>query len=66
MEKNNTIIKDTDLYLVDIPEACRRLNICKDKIYEHIGRNELKTVKNGARRQISNRAINEFISEREG
>jgi excisionase family DNA binding protein len=59
------IMDDTDLRLYNISNACKLLNIGHDSIYKQIRRRNLKTVKIGRRRLVSNRAINEFINSME-
>ena len=61
------IIKnDAEIRLFSIPEARERLGgVSNDTIYKHINSRALKTVMQGTRRFVSNRAINEFITERE-
>jgi excisionase family DNA binding protein len=68
-EKNNTMeqnmTKDTDMRLMSIPEACKRLGIGHWSVYRQINRNALKSVKIGKRRLISVRALNQFIASLE-
>ena len=62
---SHNITKDTDIYLISIPEACKRLGIGHWSIYQQINKKSLKTVKIGKRRLVSVRAINEFIASLE-
>ena len=63
MEQNT--IKDTDMRLLSIPEACKRLGIGHWAMYQQINKRALKTVKIGKRRLVSTRALNEFIESLE-
>lgn len=62
MEQN---IKDTDMRLLSIPEACKRLGVGHWMVYQQINKRALKTVKIGKRRLVSTRAIDEFIAAQE-
>ena len=63
MEQN--IIKDTDMRLLSISEAGKRLGIGNWNIYQQINSKALKTVKIGKRRFVREGALNEFIMSRE-
>ena len=63
MEQN--IIKDNDMRLISIPEACDRLKICRWKVYKLINNKSLKTVKIGGSRRVRIGALNEFIASME-
>ena len=56
---------NTDLQLLSVREACEKLGVGHWSIYQLINRNDLKTVKIGARRLVSLRSINNFIEELE-
>jgi len=60
MEQN--IAKDTDMRLISIPEACKRLGIGHWAVYQQIKNKALKTVKIGKRRLVSVSALNAFIT----
>ncbi len=63
---NNTIItNDTDIRLISISEACKRLGIGHCHMYTQIGKKAIKTVKIGKRRLVSTRALNEYITSLE-
>ena len=62
MEQN---IKDAELRLLSIPEACKRLGIGHWAMYQQIHRKALKTVKIGKRRLVSTRALEDFINSME-
>lgn len=51
--------------LYTVPEARRRLRLGLTKFYELINSGELRTVKIGARRLVSEDAITEFIARLE-
>lgn len=51
--------------LHSVPMARRRLNVGLTKFYELINNGELRTVKIGARRLVSEDAITEFITRLE-
>ena len=63
MEQNTA--NDTNMRLISIPEACKRLGIGHWNIYRQISKKALKTVKIGKRRLVSIRALNEFITSLE-
>lgn len=48
-----------------IPYACRRIGLGRTAIYGYISTGELKSVKVGRRRLISENAIDEFIAQLE-
>lgn len=50
-----------DARLLNIDQVCRYLNLGRWKVYELIHEQKLKTVKIGARRLVSARALAEFI-----
>ena len=54
-----------ELRLISLQEACERLGIGHWSIYQLINKNHIKTVKIGARRLISLKALNAFIRELE-
>jgi excisionase family DNA binding protein len=58
--KNDTT--NTDMRLISVPEACRRLGIGRCSIYKLINARTLKTVKIGARRLISVEAVKDCIA----
>ena len=60
MEQDNNT-KGQDLRLINIEEACRRLNIGRWSIYQLINKNVIKTVKIGTRRLISTKTLNDYI-----
>ena len=57
--------KDTDIRLISVKEACRRLGIGHWHIYQQINKRALKTVRIGKRRLVSIKALNEFIKSME-
>jgi excisionase family DNA binding protein len=57
--------KETELRLLSIKEACKRLGIAHWALYQQIHQHKLKSVKIGKRRLISTRAIEEFIASQE-
>jgi excisionase family DNA binding protein len=59
------ITKDTDMQLIGIPEACKRLGIGHWSVYQQINKKALRTVKIGKRRLVSVKALNDFIASRE-
>jgi len=63
MEQNTK--KDTDVRLMSIPEACKRLGVGHWAVYQQINKKALKTVKIGKRRLVSVNALNEFITSLE-
>jgi excisionase family DNA binding protein len=56
---------DTDIRLISIPEACKRLGIGSWNMYQQINKKALKTVKIGKRRLVSVKALHEFITSLE-
>ena len=58
-------MKDTDMRLISIPEACKRLGIGHWAVYQQINKRALKTVKIGKRRLVSVKSLNEFIASLE-
>ena len=60
MEQN--VIKDTDMRLISVQEACKRLGIGHWAVYQQINKRALKTVKIGGRRLISVKTLNEYIT----
>jgi excisionase family DNA binding protein len=56
------IANGTDIRLLSIPEACKRLGIGHWTIYQQINKGNLRTVKVGRRRLVSVRAIDAFIT----
>jgi len=52
---------DTDMCLISIPEACKRLGIGSWAMYQQINKKALKTVKIGGRRLVCIKSLNEFI-----
>ena len=56
---------DTQMRLMSIPEASKRLGIGIWAVYQQINKKMLKTVKVGRRRLVSTRAIEEFITTME-
>ncbi|MDR1629491.1 MAG: helix-turn-helix domain-containing protein [Oscillospiraceae bacterium] len=63
MEQN--IGEDSDMRLISIPEACKRLGIGHWAVYQQINKKALKTVKIGKRRLIRVKTLNEFIESLE-
>jgi len=63
MELNN--YNDTDMRLISIPEACKRLGIGSWAMYQQINKRSIKTVKIGGRRLVCIKSLNEFIVEME-
>ena len=59
MEQN--VAKDTDMRLISIPEACKRLGVGHWAVYQQINKRALRTVKIGKGRLVSVRALNDFI-----
>jgi excisionase family DNA binding protein len=64
MGENNTTDK-TDMRLLDIQEVCRRLGIGRWSVYKLINAKALKTVKIGARRLVSTKAVKDYIASLE-
>ena len=62
MEQNK---HDTEMRLLSIPEASKRLGIGIWAVYRQIDKKALKTVKIGGRRLVSVRALNEFVNSLE-
>ena len=62
MEQKNM---DSDIRLMSVPEASKRLGIGHWAIYQQINKKALKTVKIGKRRLVSTKALNEFIASLE-
>jgi len=60
MEENMTTVR-----LLNIDQVCAALNMGRVKVYELINRKHLKSIKIGARRLVSVRALNEFIERLE-
>jgi len=54
-----------NIRLLNIDQVCEALNMCRVKVYELINRKRLKSVKIGARRLVSARALNDFINQLE-
>ena len=54
-----------NIRLLSIDQVCAALNMGRVKIYELINRKRLKSVKIGARRLVSVRALNDFIEQLE-
>jgi len=65
MEQHKRMGDSSDMYLLSIPEACKRLGIGHWAIYQQIQNRNLKTVKIGKRRLVSTRSLNEFIESME-
>lgn len=63
MEHNYT--KDTDIRLLSIPEASKRLGIGVWAVYQQINNGALKTVKIGGRRLVSVKTLGDFIKAME-
>ena len=59
-EENMTTVR-----LLNIDQVCAALNMGRVKVYELINRKHLKSIKIGARRLVSTRALNEFIERLE-
>ena len=51
--------------LLNIDQVCAALNMGRVKVYELINRKHLKSIKIGARRLVSVRALNDFIERLE-
>lgn len=62
MEQNT---QDTDMRLISIREASKRLGIGIWAVYQQINKRALKTVKIGGRRLVSVKALDEFINSLE-
>ena len=60
MEENMGMIR-----LLNIDQVCAVLNMGRVKVYELINRKRLKSIKIGARRLVSTRALNDFIDRLE-
>ena len=60
MEENMTTVR-----LLNIDQVCAALNMGRVKVYELINRKHLKSIKIGARRLVSVRALNDFIDRLE-
>jgi excisionase family DNA binding protein len=58
-------ISDTDMRLISIPEASKRLGIGVWAVYQQIQKRNLKTVKIGGRRLVSTKTLDEFITAME-
>lgn len=58
-------MQDTDMRLISIPEASKRLGIGIWAVYRQINKRALKTVKIGGRRLVSVKALDEFINSLE-
>lgn len=58
-------MQDTDMRLISIPEASKRLGIGIWAVYQQINKRALKTVKIGGRRLVSVKALDEFINSLE-
>jgi excisionase family DNA binding protein len=56
---------DTNIRLISIPEACKRLGIGHWLVYQQINKKALKSVKIGKRRLISINALDDFIKAQE-
>ncbi len=65
MRRNIENSNDNDIKLLSVQEACQRLGIGHVNFYSLINKNAIKTVKLGARRLISVRALNDFINSLE-
>ena len=63
MDKDN--ILDSEMCLISIPEASKRLGIGNWAVYQQINKGALKTVKIGGRRLVSVKTLNEFITSSE-
>jgi excisionase family DNA binding protein len=51
--------------LLSVPEACKRLGVSRNTLYELINARKLVSVKIGSRRLISPRAVAEYIRKLE-
>jgi len=54
-----------NLQLLNIDQVCAVLNIGRVNVYDLINRKRLKSIKLGARRLVSTRALNDFINQLE-
>jgi len=54
-----------NIRLLNIDQVCAALNMGRVKVYELINRKRLKSVKIGARRLVSARALSDFIKQLE-
>lgn len=54
-----------ELKLFTIPEACEALRIGRNTMYKIIAKDEIKTVKIGRKRLVSQHELSRFIRERE-
>jgi excisionase family DNA binding protein len=59
MEQN--IIESKGMRLLSIPEACERLGVGRNSIYQLFYQGTLRPVKIGRRTLVSDRGIDEFI-----
>jgi Predicted transcriptional regulator len=59
------IIDNTDMRLLSIPEASKRLGIGVWAVYQQMNKGALKTIKIGGRRLIAVKTLNEFIKSME-
>ncbi len=62
---HNTTTNDTDIRLISISEACKRLGISHWSIYQQINNKALKTVKLGGRRLVREQTLSEFVKAME-
>ena len=55
----------TNIQLLNIDQVCATLNMGRVKVYELINRGRIKSIKIGARRLVSVRALHNFIDQLE-
>ena len=62
---NGNSSHDMSIKLLSINEVCEQLGIGHASVYQLINQKQLKTVKIGARRLVSPKALQEFITSLE-